>query len=237
MNVSWNEAVEFCRKLSGMTRRTVRLPTEAEWEYACRAGTASEWFFGDPDKLAALGEYAWYTGRPAWKMPREVGGKKPNPWGLYDMYGNVAEWCRDRFAPDYYAWSPVDDPAGPSAGIFRVIRGGSAYNLIFAANPELARSARRGYAHPDVRGPGQPGSCSEIGFRVVVEADASKPRLSWSVPISNSRVRSYCIPRPAHLINTAPRCAPLRTWPGRSPSESCPARHASARNNSRRRAS
>ncbi|MBM4143614.1 MAG: hypothetical protein FJ225_08510 [Lentisphaerae bacterium] len=179
MNVSWHEAVEFCRKLSGMARRTVRLPTEAEWEYACRAGTATEWFFGDPDKLGLLGEYAWYAGRPAGGhlvvMTREVGGKKPNPWGLHDLYGNVAEWCRDRFAPDYYAWSPVDNPAGPATGIFRVIRGGSAYNLLFGTNPELARSARRTYAHPDVRGPGQSGQYSEIGFRVVVETgEASK---------------------------------------------------------------
>jgi formylglycine-generating enzyme required for sulfatase activity len=172
MNVSWNEAVEFCRKLSGMTRKTVRLPTEAEWEYACRAGTTTEWFFGDPDKLALLGEYAWSAGKP---VLREVGGKKPNPLGLHDLYGNVAEWCQDRFAPDYYIWSPVDSPAGPATGIFRVVRGGSAYNLLFGTNPELARSARRTYAHPDVRGPGLPGFWSEIGFRVVVEASqASK---------------------------------------------------------------
>jgi formylglycine-generating enzyme required for sulfatase activity len=176
MNVSWHEAVEFCRKLGGMTRKTVRLPTEAEWEYACRAGTTTEWFFGDPDTLTELGEYAWYTGKPAWKLPREAGGKKPNPWGLYDLYGNVAEWCQDRFAPDYYAWSPVDNPAGPATGLFRVVRGGSAYNLLFGANAELARSARRTYAHPDVRGPGLPGFWSEIGFRVVVEAgETSEP--------------------------------------------------------------
>jgi formylglycine-generating enzyme required for sulfatase activity len=92
-----------------------------------------------------------------------VGGKKPNPWGLYDMYGNVAEWCQDRFAEDYYAWSPTDNPAGPDTGMFRVLRGGSAYNLLFGRNAELARSARRSYGHPNIR-------CMEVGFRVVVEA-------------------------------------------------------------------
>lgn len=174
VNVSWNEAVEFCGRLGRLTRRTVRLPTEAEWEHACRAGTTTAWFFGDPDKVAELAEYAWYVGRPAGRhlvdMTNDVGGKKPNPWGLYDMYGNVAEWCADRFAPHFHAWSPVDDPAGPEAGVFRVIRGGSALDLLFAANPELARSARRTYAHPDARGPEQHGSRSEVGFRVIVEA-------------------------------------------------------------------
>jgi formylglycine-generating enzyme required for sulfatase activity len=162
--ISWHEATEFCRRLSRKTGKTARLPTEAEWEYACRAGTTTQWFFGDLDKLPVMSEYAWYGDQPKdVEGVQDVGGKKPNPWGLYDMYGNVREWCQDRFAEDYYAWSPTDNPAGPEAGMFRILRGGSAYNLLFGRNAELARSARRAWGHPDIR-------CEEVGFRIVVEA-------------------------------------------------------------------
>jgi formylglycine-generating enzyme required for sulfatase activity len=78
------------------------------------------------------------------------------------MHGNVREWCHDRYAEDYYAWSPTDNPAGPESGLFRILRGGAADNLLFGGNAELARSARRAWGHPDIR-------CNEVGFRVVVE--------------------------------------------------------------------
>ena len=166
--ISWNQAALFCHRLGEETGRTVRLPTEAEWEYACRAGTTTQWYSGDLDKLSAMSEFAWYGGgAKGLQGVQDVGGKRPNPWGLYDMYDNVAEWCQDRYAEDYYAWSQTNNPAGPDTGMFRVLRGGFAYNLLFGRNPELARSARRTYGHPDIR-------CEEVGFRVVVEAAGGK---------------------------------------------------------------
>lgn len=102
-------------ELSAKTGREVRLPTEAEWEYAARAGTDTCWFFGDdPSKL---GDYAWFKDNAEGKS-HPVGQKKPNPWGLYDMYGNIAEFVRDEHQDDYYAKSPKVDPAGPSLGTF-----------------------------------------------------------------------------------------------------------------------
>ncbi len=117
--VAWNDATDFCKKLSAKTRRAVRLPTEAEWEYACRAGTQTAFSFGDDP--SALGEYAWYENNSK-KMPHPVGQKKPNAWGLYDMYGNVWEWCADWFGD--YPKGPATDPSGPASGKLRAVRGG-----------------------------------------------------------------------------------------------------------------
>jgi len=123
--VSWYDAVEFCKRLSAKEGETYRLLTEAEWEYACRAGTTTLYSFGD--NKASLGEYAWYdAGIPYSHLKTHpVGEKKPNAWGLHDMHGNIMEWCQDWFAKDYYAVSPTDDPPGPATGRFRVGRGGS----------------------------------------------------------------------------------------------------------------
>jgi formylglycine-generating enzyme required for sulfatase activity len=119
-NVSWSEAVEFCRKLSEKTGKTFRLPTEAEWEYACRAGTKTRFSFGDSDSV--LGDYVWYKSNSGGKT-HPVGQKKPNAWGLYDMHGNVWEWCADWLGP--YSSKASVDPQGADPGGARVLRGGA----------------------------------------------------------------------------------------------------------------
>ena len=127
--VSWDDVQEFIRALNekeGHTR--YRLPTEAEWEYAARAGTDSTDSFGDA--VHHLRKYAWWRGN-AETETRPVGQKLPNPWGLYDMYGNVGEWVQDWYDADYYGSSPETDPKGPSSGSFRVFRGGSWLDYAF----------------------------------------------------------------------------------------------------------
>jgi len=112
-NVGEADALSFCGKLAELTGLDARLPTEAEWEYASRAGRDTKWFFGnDPAKI---GEYAWFKGNAGAKS-HPVGQKKPNPWGLYDIYGNVCERISDTYARNYYSISPKEDPTGPSQG-------------------------------------------------------------------------------------------------------------------------
>ena len=111
--VSWAEALKFCADLAHKSGRGVRLPTEAEWEYASRAGKDTKWFFGDDP--AKIGEYAWFKDNAGGKS-HPVGEKKPNPWGLYDIYGNVCERAADTYDKDYYAKSPKTDPVGPIQG-------------------------------------------------------------------------------------------------------------------------
>jgi formylglycine-generating enzyme required for sulfatase activity len=158
--VSWNDATEFCKKLSEKTRQTVRLPTEAEWEYACRAGTKTAFSFGDTD--TGLGDYAWYSGNSG-STTHPVGQKKPNAWGLYDMHGNVWEWCADWYGD--YAKGAATDPQGPASGTSRVLRGGSWYG-----DPTHCRSAYRynDFVIPVSR-------FIICGFRVVVSVSAPGP--------------------------------------------------------------
>jgi formylglycine-generating enzyme required for sulfatase activity len=115
--VSWEMAQEFLKKLSGKGEGRYRLPTEAEWEYAARAGTTGR-YGGDLDAMA------WHRGNSG-NQTHPVGEKQANAWGLYDMHGNVWEWCQDWYDKDYYRNSPNTDPTGPSSGSVRVLRGGS----------------------------------------------------------------------------------------------------------------
>jgi formylglycine-generating enzyme required for sulfatase activity len=151
--VSWDDAQEFKKKLNEIEGADkYRLPTEAEWEYACRAGTATEFFFGDDaDKL---GEYAWYDDNSE-DVTHPVGQKKPNPWGLYDMNGNVLEWVEDDWHAKYKG-APANGSAwvGKRRGAARVLRGGSWF--LFARN---CRAAIRGGSGPDDRN-------YDVGFRL-----------------------------------------------------------------------
>jgi formylglycine-generating enzyme required for sulfatase activity len=153
--VNWDDCQEFCKKLSAKTGKEIRLPTESEWEYACRAGSTGKYSFGDSEKM--LGSYAWYDENSDGK-PRPVGQKKPNAWGLYDMHGNMWEWCCDWYDKEFYAHSPKSDPQGPSSGVGRVWRGGS-WMSTPALGPGTFRSAWRGASRPGFRASG-------LGFRL-----------------------------------------------------------------------
>jgi formylglycine-generating enzyme required for sulfatase activity len=128
--VSWHDAVEFCRRLSAKDGHEYRLPTEAEWEYACRAGSVTAFHFGNSlngRQANCQGEHPYGTEEKGPKLWRTttVGSYPPNEFGLCDMHGNVWQWCADWFDAGYYMGSPADDPKGPNSGERRVLRGGS----------------------------------------------------------------------------------------------------------------
>ena len=152
-SVSWDDAVEFADRLGTIVEGHFRLPTEAEWEYACRAGTTTAFHFGDDP--APLRDHAWYRANSE-NQTHPVGLKLPNAWGLYDMHGNVWEWCSDLYGE--YPAGPVTDPTGAQTGEERVLRGGS-WGLPYA----FCRSATRRQSIAD-----NPGD--ENGVRVVLEA-------------------------------------------------------------------
>jgi formylglycine-generating enzyme required for sulfatase activity len=149
--VSWNDVQEFIKKLNEKEgSNKYRLPSEAEWEYAARAGTTSRYSFGDDESI--LGDYAWYHSNSGSKT-HDVGQKKPNPWGLYDMHGNVWEWVQDNWHGDYNG-APTDGSSWES-GSYRVFRGGGWRNLA-----RRCRSADRNYVDPGSRS-------HYIGFRLL----------------------------------------------------------------------
>jgi len=171
ISMSQLAAKMYCKWLSAKTGRYYRLPTEAEWEYACRAGTRTAYSFGDEAKR--LDQYAWHSGNSEEKY-HPVGRKKPNPWGLHDMHGNVAEWVLDQYTPKGYtrfAGKPARDPLVPATEIHpRVVRGGS-----WRDGPGMLRSAARRHSSPkwSARDPQIPQSiwwhtdADFVGFRVV----------------------------------------------------------------------
>ncbi len=167
VNVTWNDAVAFCQWLSRKEGKTYRLPTEAEWEYACRAGTTTRYQVGeDPEGLAVVGNLAdgtahekfpdWVAiaARDGYVFTAPVGRFTPNAWGLLDMHGNVWEWCSDWYAKDYYGRSAAEDSGGPDPASLRVLRGGGWY-----PEPRVARSANRNAFVPDLR-------YVNVGFRL-----------------------------------------------------------------------
>lgn len=155
---TWNDAVAFCEKLSEAEGQRYRLPTEAEWEYACRADTTKPFHTGSQLTLQDANFSIPLTGGgPISEWTKKVGSYRANPFGLYDMHGNVAEWCQDWYSEDYYKSSPKVDPQGPLSGQYRVQRGGA-----WMQTDWTARSAHRGFGDPVQK-------LHVAGFRVVME--------------------------------------------------------------------
>ena len=173
VNVTWNDAVALCKWLSEKESKTYRLPTEAEWEYAARAGTRTRYHTGDdPQSLLKAANVFDADARKHWEkwsafalpghdgyaFTAPVGSFQPNPFGLYDMHGNAWEWTADWHDDQYYAQSPLDDPQGPATGTVRVRRGGSWHTWAF-----YARSSYRNWNSPSTR-------YTLVGMRLLLEA-------------------------------------------------------------------
>jgi formylglycine-generating enzyme required for sulfatase activity len=159
--VSWNDATNYCAKFTQQEAAAgrlapgwqYRLPTESEWEYACRAGTTTRFSYGDDPGYANLTSYAWYADNSL-ILTHPVGQKMPNPWGLFDMQGNVDEWCLDWYGD--YPTGTVTDPQGPATGQDRIVRGGHWFNT-----GNYCRSAQRAHYSPTT-------TSDKIGFRIVL---------------------------------------------------------------------
>ncbi len=151
-SVSWYDVQDFIYELNSLTGKNYRLPTEAEWEYATRAGTTTQYYCGDDE--SRLDDIAWYDDNATSYTTHPVGQRVPNAWGLYDMSGNVYEWVSDKYDSDYYEISPSTDPQGPSSGLHRVFRGGGWFT-----NAKKCRSSFRAHNYPEIDGNG-------LGFRL-----------------------------------------------------------------------
>ena len=152
--ISWNKSQEFINRINELDLGTFRLPTEAEWEYACRAGTNTRYYWGTDSTDWKVYDYAWAFSRAEGKS-HEVGTKKANRWGLHDMSGNVWEWCQDWRGA--YQENDTIDPGGAASGTKKIYRGGSWFN-----RPSTLRSANRNGHEPDVTG-------TNSGMRLVLE--------------------------------------------------------------------
>jgi formylglycine-generating enzyme required for sulfatase activity len=164
--VTWNEATAFCATLTARQREagripagsSYRLPTEAEWAYACRALTSTRFSYGDDPAISLLTNYAWY-GDNSGDQTHAVGQKLPNPWGLHDLHGNVWEFCQDWWA-DSLPGGRVVDPQGPATGSLRVIRGGS-----WGGGAWFERAGVRSFIDPGSRS-------ATSGFRIVLAVES-----------------------------------------------------------------
>ncbi|MGD0900691.1 MAG: formylglycine-generating enzyme family protein [Thermoguttaceae bacterium] len=168
-SVGWEDCRRFLKKLNEkFADASVRfsIPTEAQWEYACRAGSKAKYCYGNAE--ASLAEFAWFYDNSGEKT-HPVGGKKPNAWGLYDMHGNLFEWCADWYSGDYYKSSPARDPCGPASGTLHVDRGGC-WNSV-------ARGCCSAF-----RNTNSPRPDHLIGLRVVANCAGSTPKPSPEKP-------------------------------------------------------
>ena len=171
IGITQHAATKYCEWLSARTGKKYRLPTEAEWEYAARAGTTTAYSFGDD--AAAIGDYAWLKSNSD-EQPRVGGQKKPNPWGLFDMHGNAAEWTRDLYAADFYAKSPAADPVNdPGKALYpHVVRGGSWDDEPARLRSAARRSSIEAWSRRDPQNPKSVWwhtDATFVGFRVVAE--------------------------------------------------------------------
>jgi formylglycine-generating enzyme required for sulfatase activity len=160
VNVSWYDAITFIKELNGITGKAFRLPTEAEWEYACRAGSST--YLAHGVLKINLHKYAWYYNNAFKKeemYAHEVGTRRPNKWGLYDMQGNVYEWCSDWYRRNYYNKSPINNPKGPRYGEYKSVRGGD-----WARTDYFLRIASRRQYSPHY-------TDSYVGFRLAMNAE------------------------------------------------------------------
>ena len=179
--ITWNDAVAYCKWLSEQEKATYRLPTEAEWEYACRAGATTQYSFADD--VALLEQHGWYN-QNAGNKSHPVGTRWANDFGLHDMHGNLYEWCHDFYAEKWYEQSPTDDPQGPSSGSYRVMRSGAAYS-----NASACRSATRFRSMPSSR-------TFYEGFRIVRVLEGRKNELQSQIANLKSQMPNSKLPAP-----------------------------------------